>query len=94
MLWRIMLQYPMGNTEHILPAAIVNIIGENNYTGPAYYKGLAEVLAMDNVFVHIYGKTQTKPGRKMGHVTILSNEKQELVHKTNQIKHMLKVISE
>jgi 5-(carboxyamino)imidazole ribonucleotide synthase len=44
---------------------------------------------MDNVFVHIYGKQQTKPGRKMGHVTILSNEKQELLHKANQIKHML-----
>ena len=94
MLWRIMLQYPLGNTEHILPAAIVNIIGENNHSGPAYYQGLAEVLAMDNVFVHIYGKTQTKPGRKMGHVTILSNEKQELIHKANQIKHTLKVVSE
>ncbi len=94
MLWRIMLQYPLGNTEHILPAAIVNIIGENNHSGPAYYQGLAEVLAMDNVFVHIYGKTQTKPGRKMGHVTILSNEKQELIHKANQIKHILKVVSE
>ena len=94
MLWRIMLQYPLGNTEHILPAAIVNLIGENNHTGPAYYQGLPEVLAMDNVFVHIYGKTQTKPGRKMGHVTILSNEKQELIHKANQIKHLLKVVSE
>ena len=94
MLWRIMLQYPLGNTEHILPAAIVNIIGENNHSGPAYYQGLAEVLAMDNVFVHIYGKIQTKPGRKMGHVTILSNEKQELIHKANQIKHTLKVVSE
>ena len=94
MLWRIMLQYPLGNTEHILPAAIVNIIGEKNHTGPACYQGLGEVLAMDNVFVHIYGKTQTKPGRKMGHVTILSNEKQELIHKANQIKHTLKVVSE
>ena len=94
MLWRVMLQYPLGNTEHILPAAIVNLIGENNYTGPAVYQGLCDVLTMDNVFVHIYGKTQTKPGRKMGHVTILSNEKQELIHKANQIKHMLKVVSE
>ena len=94
MLWRVMLQYPLGNTEHILPAAIVNLIGENNYTGPAVYQGLCDVLTMDNVFVHIYGKTQTKPGRKMGHVTILSNEKQELIHKANQIKHLLKVVSE
>jgi 5-(carboxyamino)imidazole ribonucleotide synthase len=44
---------------------------------------------MDNVFVHLYGKQHTKPGRKMGHITILSNEKQELLHKANQIKHTL-----
>ncbi len=93
MLWRIMLGYPLGNTDHILPSAIVNIVGENNYTGTPIYEGLHEVLAMDNVFVHIYGKTLTKPGRKMGHITILSNEPQELLHKTNQIKHTLKVIS-
>ena len=93
MLWRVMLDYPLGNTKHILPAAIVNLIGENDFTGPAFYEGLEKVLAMDNVFVHIYGKANTKPGRKMGHVTILSNEKQELLHKATQVKHTLKVLS-
>ncbi len=94
MLWRVILDYPLGNTAPILHAAIVNLIGENNYTGPAKYNGLNDVLAMDNVFVHIYGKAQTKPGRKMGHVTILSNEKQELLHKAKQVKALLKVVSE
>ncbi len=89
MMWRIMLNFPPGNTRHIVNAAIVNILGADNYSGEVVYEGLNEVLAMDNVFVHIYGKTQTKPGRKMGHVTILSNEKQELLHKANQIKHIL-----
>jgi 5-(carboxyamino)imidazole ribonucleotide synthase len=93
MLWRVLLNYPLGNTDSILPSAIVNLVGEAGYEGAAHYQGLTEVLAMDNVFVHIYGKKQTKPGRKMGHVTILSNEKQELVHKANQIKHLLKVVS-
>jgi len=93
MLWRIMLGYPLGNTKHILPAAIVNILGEENYTGEAVYEGLEEVLKMDNVFVHIYGKKYTRPGRKMGHVTILSNEKQELIHTGDKIKKMLKVKS-
>ena len=93
MLWRIMLKFPLGNTDHILPAAIVNLIGDKEHTGAAIYEGLDEVLAMDNVFVHIYGKKQTKPGRKMGHVTILSNEKQELIHKANQIKQLLFVRS-
>jgi 5-(carboxyamino)imidazole ribonucleotide synthase len=87
MLWRVLLHYPLGNTDAILPAAIVNVLGAEGFTGPAYYEGLDAILAMDNVFLHLYGKKETKPGRKMGHITILSNEKQELLHKSNQIKH-------
>lgn len=93
MLWRIMLQYPLGNTEPIIPSSIVNIIGTEGHSGEAIYDGLDEVLKMDNVFVHLYGKTQTKPGRKMGHVTVLSNESQELIFKANKIKNTLRVIS-
>ncbi|MFT3750988.1 MAG: 5-(carboxyamino)imidazole ribonucleotide synthase [Agriterribacter sp.] len=93
MLWRIMLNYPLGNTAPILPAAIVNVLGEENYQGNAVYEGLDEVLRMDNVFVHIYGKKQTKPGRKMGHVTILSNDRADLSYKKNRIKNVLKVVS-
>jgi 5-(carboxyamino)imidazole ribonucleotide synthase len=93
MLWRVMLAYPMGNTDHIMPSAIVNIIGEDGHDGPAEYEGLKDVLEMDNVFVHIYGKKHTKPGRKMGHITVMSEEPQELLHKANQIKQILKVIT-
>ena len=93
MLWRIMLDYPLGNTEHILPAAIVNLLGANGHNGNAYYQNLEEVLQIENAFVHIYGKKQTKPGRKMGHVTILSKERQELIHQANKVKHTLKVIA-
>lgn len=93
MLWRIMLGYPLGNTEPILPSIMVNIIGADGYNGPVKYEGLKEVLEIENAFVHIYGKKQTKPGRKMGHVTIISKEKQELLHQSNKIKHLLKSIS-
>jgi 5-(carboxyamino)imidazole ribonucleotide synthase len=93
MLWRVILGYPLGNTEAILPGAIVNLIGAPGSEGEAYYEGLDEVLQMDNVFVHIYGKNDTKPGRKMGHVTIISREKQDLVYKAHKIKNTLKVIS-
>jgi len=91
MLWRIMLEYPPGNTDAILPAAIVNILGAEGFSGEAVYKGLEEVLEIPDAFVHLYGKKQTKPGRKMGHVTILSKEKQELIHQVNRIKSTLKV---
>ena len=91
MLWRIMLGYPLGNTKHILPAAMVNIVGDESSSGTANYHGLEHVLQMENVFVHIYGKTQTKPGRKMGHVTILGKERQELILAAHKIKQILTV---
>jgi 5-(carboxyamino)imidazole ribonucleotide synthase len=93
MLWRIMLDYPLGCTDAVLPSVILNIVGEDGYNGTAYYEGLEEVLKMDHVFVHIYGKAQTKAGRKMGHVTIVGKDRTELTYKANRIKHLLKVKS-
>lgn len=93
MLWRVMLGYPLGSTEHILPAAIVNLLGAEGHSGEAVYEGLNEILQIENVFVHIYGKKQTKPGRKMGHITIVSKEKQELIHQANRVKQTVKVVA-
>lgn len=93
MLWRIMLGYPLGNADAITPSVMVNIIGEEGHSGPAKYEGLDEVLKIDNAFVHLYGKKETRPGRKMGHVTVISKEKQDLLHKSNKIKRTLKVVS-
>lgn len=93
MLWRVMLNYPLGCTDHIIPAAIVNIIGEEGHSGKAHYEGLQQVLGIENAFVHIYGKKDTRPGRKMGHVTVVSQERQELIHTSHKIKNTLKVVS-
>jgi len=90
MLWRIMLGYPLGNTEHILPSIMINLVGTVGYDGEVVYEGLSDILKIENAFVHLYGKRQTKPGRKMGHVTIMSNEKQDLTYKANIVKHTLK----
>jgi 5-(carboxyamino)imidazole ribonucleotide synthase len=84
-----MLGYPLGNTDIILPSIMVNIIGAEGFTGDVKYEGLEEVLVIENAFVHLYGKKQTRPGRKMGHVTILSKEKQDLLHKSNKVKRTL-----
>jgi 5-(carboxyamino)imidazole ribonucleotide synthase len=93
MLWRIILQYPLGNTAPIKPSVIINILGADNYNGIAIYDGLNEVLSIENAFVHLYGKKATKPGRKMGHVTVMSNDYQDLTYKANKIKNCLKVIA-
>lgn len=92
MLWRVMLNYPLGCTDAIKNSVMVNIIGAEGENGSAHYEGLKDMLKIGNAFFHIYGKKQTKPGRKMGHVTIMSNEKADLMHKANKIKHGLKVV--
>jgi len=89
MLWRVILGYPLGCTDAILPSAMVNLVGAEGFSGDAVYEGLNDILQIENAFVHIYGKKQTKPGRKMGHVTILSKEKQDLLFKANKVRHGL-----
>jgi 5-(carboxyamino)imidazole ribonucleotide synthase len=93
MLWRIMLGYPLGNTDAILSSIMVNLVGAEGHSGPVQYEGLEELLQIENAFIHLYGKKHTKPGRKMGHVTILSKEKQDLLHKANKVRHLIKVRS-
>lgn len=93
MLWRLLLQFPLGNPEAILPSIMVNIIGAEGHSGPVFYKGLPEVLETENVFVHLYGKKETRPGRKMGHVTILNREKQDLLHQSVRIRRLLSPVS-
>lgn len=93
MLWRIILGHPLGNTKAILPSIMVNLVGNEGFTGPVKYEGLNEALAIENAFIHLYGKLETKPGRKMGHITIMSAEKQDLIHKANKIKQSLSVTS-
>jgi len=90
---RVLQNLPLGSTDTILPSLMLNLIGEENYSGPVKYQGLPEVLQMKGVYVHLYGKHETKPGRKMGHITILAENKTELLEKAEVIKNIIKVIS-
>jgi 5-(carboxyamino)imidazole ribonucleotide synthase len=91
MLWRIILGYPLGNTNAIRPAAIVNLLGAPGFEGDVHYEGLDEVLRMDNAFVHLYGKKITKPGRKMGHVTVIGSNRNDLIYEAHKIRNTLHV---
>lgn len=93
MLWRILLGYPLGNTDPVLTSAMVNLVGASDNAGKAVYEGLDQILAMDHCFVHIYGKQETRPGRKMGHITVMHADRSELLHLCHKIKHSIRVIS-
>lgn len=90
---RAILGLPLGSTETLIPAAMVNLLGEAGFSGPARYDGLEEVLRTEGVFVHLYGKKLTKPYRKMGHVTIVDHNVERLKKKANFVKKTLKVIA-
>lgn len=90
---RAVLNLPLGNTSAFMPAAMVNVLGEEGYEGEAIYQGLDIVLKEKGVFPFLYGKKTTKPYRKMGHVTILAQSIEMLKDRANFVKYNLKVIS-
>jgi 5-(carboxyamino)imidazole ribonucleotide synthase len=90
---RAILGLPLGNTEIMIPTAMVNLLGAEGYSGPAFYEGIDDCLRTDGVNVHLYGKTITKPFRKMGHVTITERDEKLLRSKATFVKKTLRVIS-
>lgn len=88
-----LLNLPLGSTELLRPAAMVNLLGEPGYTGPPSYQGLEEVLALDNVHVHLYGKPETRPFRKMGHITVSGKDRTDIEQKVNYIQSNFKIIT-
>ncbi len=88
---RAILNLPLGDTSIIHQSAMVNLLGEEGYSGQAKYNGLEQVLNLKGVYVHLYGKKLTKPFRKMGHVTIVDDDVISLKKKTNFVKQTLRI---
>ena len=91
--WRAILNLPLGDTTAHGPAAMINLLGEVGHTGPAVYEGLETLLAMPGVSPFFYGKAQTRPGRKMGHVTVLDESLDGLREKAEVVKSSIRVIA-
>lgn len=88
---RSVLNMPLGNTELRCPAAMVNLLGEDGYTGNALVEGMDSAISQKGVYVHLYGKKITKPFRKMGHVTILDEDVSVLKKRALDIKEIIKI---
>jgi len=90
---RAILDLPLGNTASKVGGIMVNLVGEQNHTGDVAYQNIEEIMAMDGVTPHIYGKKQTRPYRKMGHVTIVNENIDTAREIAQQVKQRIKVIS-
>ncbi len=88
---RAILNLPLGDTSIIKPSAMVNLNGAEGFEGPVYYKGMEEALKIESLYVHLYGKAETRPFRKMGHVTVLGESLQDAKNKAKLIKDTLVV---
>ena len=88
---RSILNLPLGDTRLLNPGAMINILGEKGFTGPAIYEGLEKILKLPGVHPHIYGKTDTKPFRKMGHVTITGDTLIEVKNIAEKVKESINV---
>jgi len=84
---------PLGSTAILTPSAMVNLLGEAGYTGPAVYEGLDELLRIEGTSLFLYGKSETRPHRKMGHITIVDDDVTSLSAKVEQVKNAIKVIA-
>lgn len=90
---RAIFDMPLGETDILIPTAMVNLLGEAGYTGTAKYQGLEKVLKVSGTHIHFYGKSVTKPFRKMGHVTITNHSLKELIEHAEFVKENLKIIA-
>lgn len=87
------LNLPLGSAKVKKPSAMVNLLGAEGYTGDVYYENIEECMSHEGVHVHIYGKKQTKPFRKMGHVTVTNASLSEAKRIAQWVKQTLKVKS-
>lgn len=90
---RAILNLPLGKTDSKVGGIMVNLVGAEDYTGDVVYKNIKQIMAMDGVTPHIYGKKQTRPFRKMGHLTIIHENINEARKIAANVKKTIKVIS-
>ncbi len=90
---RAVMGLPLGLTEMTLPSVMVNLLGDENYEGKAVYQGVESALSLGGVYIHLYGKTKTKPFRKMGHATIVDQDINKAYEKAKRVKKLIKIVS-
>ena len=85
---------PLGDTTLLTPAVMINLLGEKGHNGPALLEGSSQALALPGVHLHLYGKKQTAPQRKMGHVTVTAPTLEGAMKLAARAEKYLKVRSE
>ena len=91
---RAILNLPLGNTDSKVAGIMVNLVGSAGFSGQVIYENIEKIMAIDGVTPHIYGKRETRPFRKMGHVTIVNENMIEARKIAEEVKNTIRVIAE
>jgi 5-(carboxyamino)imidazole ribonucleotide synthase len=91
--FRCVIGFAPGDTRALQASVMLNLLGEEGFAGPVVYEGLNEATALPGVHIHLYGKQDTKPFRKMGHVTITANTLDEAKDIARKVRTLIKVKS-
>lgn len=87
--WRAISGLPLGDTRLVRPAAMLNLLGAAGQHGPVVYKGVERALGMPGVYLHLYGKKDTRPYRKMGHITATADTLEEAIALAERLREMV-----
>ena len=90
---RAILNLPLGTTDSKVAGIMVNLVGEEGFSGQVIYENIEKIMAIDGVTPHIYGKRETRPFRKMGHVTIVNENMVDARKVAEEVKNSIRVIS-
>ncbi len=90
---RAILNLPLGKTDSKVAGIMVNLVGEDGFSGNVIYENIEKIMAIDGVTPHIYGKKETRPFRKMGHVTIVNLDMKVARKIAEDVKNSIRVIS-
>ena len=90
---RAILNLPLGNCQSKVAGIMVNLVGEEGFSGKVIYENIEKIMAIDGVTPHIYGKKETRPFRKMGHVTIVNEDMMQARKIAEEVKNSIRVIS-
>jgi 5-(carboxyamino)imidazole ribonucleotide synthase len=90
---RAIMGLPLGDSSIIMPSVMINLLGEKGHTGEAHYDGIQDAMTNGGVYVHLYGKKETKPMRKMGHVTVLDKTIEAAIEKARLVQKQIKVLT-
>ena len=90
---RAIFNLPLGATDIIQPAVMINLLGAEGHTGDAIYEGIEQILDTPGAYIHLYGKKITKPSRKMGHINFIGKDIAQVTKKALSLKNTIKVIS-